>query len=231
MNKIFLICARSGSKGLPGKNIKNLCGLPLIAHSILKAKEYDSSIRVVVSTDSIEIANIAKKYGAEIPFIRPAELAADNSPEWFVWQHALEFLTDRGEKIDYIVVLPVTILLRAVDDIKNCIDLYESNNFDSVITITSSSRSPYFNMVEVKNNTVNLLMHNSENKKIFRRQDAPAVYDMTTVAYVVKASFVRDNNGIFDGNIGYVMIPKNRAVDIDDKYDFIIAEALFDKGL
>jgi len=86
-------------------------------------------------------------------------------------------------------------------------------------------------MVEVKNNTVNLLMHNSENKKIFRRQDAPAVYDMTTVAYVVKASFVRDNNGIFDGNIGYVMIPKNRAVDIDDKYDFIIAEALFDKGL
>ncbi len=221
---MVLICARGGSKGLPGKNIRPLNGIPLIGWSVNIAKQLDKVSRIIVSTDSDDIAKVAREYGAEVPFMRPKYLAQDDSPEWLVWRHAINYIEENdSEDMDAIVVLPVTAPLRSVNDVNACIDLFENSEVDSIITVSDASRSPYFNMtVNDNNGYVSLVI--PPKVKITRRQDAPKVYDMTTVAYIVNTSFIKSNNGIFEGKVKSVTIPRERAVDIDDLMDFKIAE-------
>ncbi len=224
MKYMVLICARGGSKGLPGKNIRPLNGIPLIGWSVNIAKQLDKVSRIIVSTDSDDIAKVAREYGAEVPFMRPKYLAQDDSPEWLVWRHAINYIEENdSEDMDAIVVLPVTAPLRSVNDVNACIDLFENSEVDSIITVSDASRSPYFNMtVNDNNGYVSLVI--PPKVKITRRQDAPKVYDMTTVAYIVNTSFIKSNNGIFEGKVKSVTIPRERAVDIDDLMDFKIAE-------
>ena len=227
MKYLALICARGGSKGLPRKNIKPLNGTPLIGWSIKIAKKIDRVSRVIVSTDSEEIAKIALEYGADVPFMRPKDLALDDSPEWLVWRHAINYLENQqGEKIDGLVVLPVTAPLRSVDDVNNCINLFEEGGVDSIITVSEASRSPYFNMVFSDNKGYSSLVINPH-KEIARRQDAPKVFDRTTVAYIVDPKFVKKFDGIFEGRVKSVIIPPERAIDIDTMLDFKITECLF----
>jgi len=229
MRYVVLICARGGSKGLPRKNIKHLNGTPLIGWSINIAKQIDKASRIIVSTDSDEIAEIAIQYGAEVPFMRPKEIAQDDSPEWLVWRHAIDYLKSNDEeRLDAIVVLPATSPLRSVKDVETCIDLFENSDVDSIITVSNANRSPYFNMIVNDDNGLSSLAIPPKNQ-IIRRQDAPEVFDMTTVAYVVDADFVKNYNGIFDGKVKSVVIPRKRAVDIDDLLDFRIAECLLDQ--
>jgi CMP-N-acetylneuraminic acid synthetase len=224
MKYIALICARGGSKGLPGKNIKPLNGTPLIGWSIKVAKQIDRISRVIVSTDSEEIAKIALEYGAEVPFMRPQELALDDSPEWLVWRHAIDYLKGcENEKIFSLVVLPVTAPLRSIEDVNNCIDEFEKGNADSVITVSEANRNPYFNMIVNDSKGYSSLVIQPD-KGIVRRQDAPKVFDMTTVAYVVDANFVKGFDGIFEGKVKSVIIPPERSIDIDTMLDFEIAE-------
>jgi CMP-N-acetylneuraminic acid synthetase len=226
MKYIVLICARGGSKGLPGKNIRPLNGIPLIGWTINIAKQLNKSCRIIVSTDSEEIAGVALEYGAEVPFIRPKELAQDDSSEWLVWRHAIKYIENsKGENIDALVVLPVTAPLRSVDDVNACIDLFESKEVDAVITVSEASRNPYFNMT-VNDDSGYAELVISLNKKITRRQDAPEVFDMTTVAYVVNINFVKNFNSIFEGKVKSTMIPRERSIDIDTFLDFKIAECL-----
>ena len=222
---VALICARSGSKSLPGKNIKPLNGVPLIGWSIKVAKQVERISRVIVSTDSEEIAKIALEYGAEVPFMRPNELAQDDSPEWLVWKHALNFLKNQNNEIDGLVVVPTTAPLRSKEDVNNCINEFEKGNVDVVITVSNAHRSPYFNMVKTNQNGFSSLVISSK-EKITRRQEVPEVFDMTTVAYVAKPSFVLQNHGIFDGRVRSVYIPPERSLDIDTPLDFKIAECL-----
>ena len=223
---IAIIPARAGSKGLPGKNIRLLNDLPLISYSIRAALNSKTISRVIVSTDDIEIAKIAKEFGAEVPFMRPQELALDDSSEWLVWRHAINYLEDhQSEKVDGLVVLPVTAPLRFVDDVNSCIDEFEKGEVDSVITVSEANRSPYFNMVANDKKGYSSLVI-SLDKKITRRQDSPKVFDMTTVAYIVNTDFIKTFNGIFDGKVRSVCIPTERAIDIDTVLDFRIAECL-----
>ena len=226
MKAIAFIFARGGSKGLPGKNIRPLNGKPLIAWSIEHALAVKRIDRVIVSTDSYEIAEIAREYGAEVPFIRPVELAGDNSAEWLAWQHALNYLMrSTGALPEVMVSVPTTAPLRLPIDIESCLDEYEKGNTDIVITVSNAHRSPYFNMV--KNNpdgSVGLV--NPPQSTIARRQDAPAVYDMATVCYVANPVFVMTHNAIFEGKVRAVNIPIERAIDIDTLLDFQIAECL-----
>jgi CMP-N-acetylneuraminic acid synthetase len=225
MKYVALICARGGSKGLPGKNIKLLDGIPLIGRSILAAKQVDRIDRIIVSTDSKDIAVVARKYGAEVPFMRPSELAQDESSEWLVWQHALDYLEkDSPQSLDGLVNLPATAPLRSYIDIENCLDEYERGDVDIVITVTEAHRSPYFNMVANDKNGYSSLIISGNN--IVRRQDVPVVYDMTTVAYVAKPEYVKNSNGIFDGRVRSVYVPINRAIDIDTELDFRVAESI-----
>ena len=223
---IALICARGGSKGLPGKNIRLLNGTPLIGHSINIAKRINRISRIIVSTDSEEIAKVAIKFGAEVPFMRPKKLAQDDSPEWLVWRHAVKYLEDeKKSKINNIVILPPTAPLRDVEDINNCIDEFKKNKVDSVITVCNAHRSPYFNMISSNDDGYASLVVDSR-KKITRRQDSPKVFDVTTVAYVINTEFIKTSNGIFDGKVRSVLIPKERAIDIDTLLDFKMAECL-----
>ena len=226
MKYVALICARGGSKGWPGKNIKKLGGTPLIGWSIKVAKRIERVSRVIVSTDSEEIAEIALEYGAEVPFMRPKDLALDDSPEWLVWRHAINYLESRqGEKIEGLVVLPATAPLRSIEDVNDCIDEFEKGEVDSVITVSEANRSPYFNMIVNDKKGYSSLVIQLK-KGIVRRQDAPKVYDMTTVAYVVNTNFVKKFDGIFEGMVKSVVVPPERAIDIDTMLDFKIAEYL-----
>jgi CMP-N-acetylneuraminic acid synthetase len=230
MEAIAFIFARGGSKGLPGKNIRPLGSKPLIAWSIGHALAVPRISKVIVSTDSEEIAAVARAYGAEVPFMRPAELARDDSPEWLAWRHALSHLQATQDSLpDAMVSVPATAPLRVPDDIDRCLDLYAQGDSDVVITVTEAHRSPYFNMVsERADGTVGLVIPPSSS--ITRRQDAPAVFDMATVAYVARPAFVLARNGIFEGRVRAVTIPPERAIDIDTLYDFRLAEFLMQSG-
>lgn len=227
-NCVAFIFARGGSKGVPRKNVRNLGGLPLIAYSIQVAQVCSSISRVVVSTDDEEIAAVAREYGAEVPFIRPAGLASDASSEYDAWKHAVRFFEENiQEKIDIFVSLPATSPLRSVDDVERCIQEYLLIEVDTVVTVKEAARSPFFNMLwndaEGFSELVNLA---PDGKRYVRRQDAPQVYDMTTVAYVTSPDFILNSNSIFDGKVRSVLIPDERALDIDTLYDFKLAECL-----
>ncbi|TKB95370.1 MAG: acylneuraminate cytidylyltransferase family protein [Nitrospira sp.] len=226
MRVVALICARGGSKGLPGKNVLLLAGRPLISWAIDHAQAVKRIQRVIVSTDSEGIAKVARQAGAEVPFLRPAELARDDSPEWLVWRHALNFMkVDEGAYPDALLVVPATAPLRAVADLDRCLDEYEKGGADIVITVTDAHRSPYFNMVRgYDDGTVGLVL--PPTSAIVRRQDVPVVYDMTTVAYVAKPEFVMTRNSTFEGRVRSVHVPMERALDIDTALDFSIAEHL-----
>ncbi len=228
---LCLICARAGSKGLPGKNIRLLNGIPLIGWSIRSAKESGLFDRIVVSTDSQNIADTAIKYHAEIPFMRPGHLAQDNSPEWKVWQHALKELENGIKyKPDVVVVLPPTSPLRSEKDIINSIEMLNNSYADIVISVSSSKRNPYFNMVEIDSEGFAGLSKQTRSNT-FRRQDAPDVYDMTTVVYAAKTDFVLAANGIFEGKVKAVIVPEERSIDIDTELDFRFAEFMIAEEL
>jgi N-acylneuraminate cytidylyltransferase len=227
MNTVALICARGGSKGLPGKNIRPLAGVPLIAWSIRHALAVSRINRVIVSTDSEDIAAVAREYGAEVPFMRPAELAQDNSPERGVWRHALEFLkSTEGAYPDVLIAVPATAPLRLPEDLESCLDEFAQGGADTVITVSEPHRNPYFNMVKARADGCVELVIPPENGVLTRRQDAPDVYDVTTVAYVTHPEFVMRADNIFAGRVRAVKIPAERAVDIDTLMDFRVAECL-----
>ena len=226
MEYIVLICARGGSKGIPKKNLRKLLGKPLLVWSIELAKKLNMVSRVIVSTDSNEIAKVALENGAEVPFIRPIELSQDNSPEWLSWDHAVKYLKEKeGLKKFTLIVLPVTSPLRNKSDVERCIVEYEKGDSDIVITHSKAHRSPYFNMISSdKNGLYNLVIE--PQKPIIRRQDSPEVFDMTTVAFIVSSEFVESNDHIFEGKVRSVLIPKERSIDIDSEFDLNIAKYL-----
>jgi len=226
MKATAFIFARGGSKGLPRKNILPLGGKPLIAWSIEHALAVNRVERIIVSTDSEDIAAIAREYGAEVPFIRPAGIAGDDSSEWLAWQHALNFLLETDGKLPEVMLsVPATAPLRLPLDIENCLDEYEKGGADMVITITDAHRSPYFNMVKKdKDGTVGLVIQ--QESVIARRQDSPVVFDMATIAYVARPEFVMTQSATFEGRVRAVHVPRERAIDIDTLFDFQIAECL-----
>ncbi len=217
------IFARGDSKGLPGKNIRNFGDKPLIAWSIECALLVKAIDQVIVSTDSAEIAEISKSYGAEVPFIRPSELATDESPEWLSWRHALEYVRrSSGALPDAMVSLSATSPLRAVSDVESCMEEFSKGGCDVVVTVSEAYRNPYFNMVKDKSDgTVTLVI---EDFQVSRRQDAPIIRDLSTVCYVASPEFVMSHNSIFEGRVKAVNVPRERAIDIDSLLDFQIAE-------
>jgi N-acylneuraminate cytidylyltransferase len=221
------IFARSGSKGIVNKNIQQFSGKPLISWTIELALRVKQINEVFVSTDSEEIAEIARMAGATIPFIRPSELATDTSPEWHSWQHLIKFLADKDGKLPEVFLsLPATSPLRSTIDVESCLNEFKKGRADFVVGITPSERNPYFNMVKKgEDNQVNLVIQQVE--KYSRRQDTPEIFDLTTVCYVGKPSTILTKNSIFEGKVAGVEIPRERAIDIDTELDFQIAEFLF----
>ena len=226
MRAVCFIFARGGSKGLPGKNIRPLAGKPLIAHSIAVACACPRIETVIVSTDDETIADTARQWGAEVPFMRPAGLATDTAPEWLAWRHAIEWFERERGSLDVFLSLPPTSPFREVVDVDNCIDaLADDPRADAVITVREAERSPYFNMVSLDSQGYARLVMQSTNA-IARRQDVPQVYDITTVAYAVRPAYIRHADRLFAGVVRSVQVPAERALDIDTPYDFELAQAI-----
>jgi CMP-N-acetylneuraminic acid synthetase len=221
------IFARGGSKGVPRKNVRLLAGKPLITYAIEAARGSRYIDRVIVSTDDAEIAQTAQQAGAEVPFMRPAELARDDSPEWLAWRHALITLMNESPSrpIDILASVPTTSPLRTTSDIDACIEMLLNSDADVTITTRLAERNPYFNMV-VLDEDHNARLVITPDGSIQRRQDAPLVYDMTTVAYAARTEFVLNKESIFAGKVKAVVVPAERSIDIDTELDFAIAELL-----
>lgn len=220
---LCIIPARGGSKGLPGKNIKNLLGKPLIAYSIEQAKESKYIDRVVVSTEDKIIAEISERYGAEVPFMRPERMAADETSIIDVLLHAVDLLEDGNYDFQIIVLLHTTTPLREPEDIDRSIELLVDTNCESVFSVAEAHRNPYFNMVEIgEDGRVRLV----RNGNFVTRQSAPIVFDMNASIYVWwKYILKKHKRTIFEDSKIYIM-PRERSVDIDDIMDFKIAEML-----
>lgn len=224
--RIAYIFARGGSKGVPGKNLKLLGERPLIAYPIETALASGLFERVLVSTDSEEIAAAARRYGAETPFMRPPELATDTASEWLAWQHALGETERFYGAIDIFVSLPATSPFRNPGDVRRCVERLEAPPaVDIVITGRTAERSPWFNMVRLDNEGLARVVIQPDGQ-IVRRQDAPQVFDVTTVAYAARPSFILSTTSLWDGRVGLVEIPAERALDIDTPFDFFIAECI-----
>ncbi|HOW27023.1 MAG TPA: acylneuraminate cytidylyltransferase family protein [Elusimicrobiota bacterium] len=221
---LCIIPARGGSKGLPGKNIRLLAGKPLIAYTIDQARKSRYIDRVIVSTDSPRIAAVSRRHGAEVPFLRPARLARDSSGTVDVLVHAVNWLRDRDDgAYDIIVLLHVTTPLRGVRDIDESIDLLVRRRAPSVFSVAEAHRNPYFNMVKINARGAVTLVNPGEFKT---RQSAPTVYDMNSSVYVWwTKTLLRGRRVILPGSRIYLM-PKERSVDIDDAFDFLVAESL-----
>jgi CMP-N-acetylneuraminic acid synthetase len=223
---IGFIFARGGSKGVPGKNIKLLAGKPLIAYAIETGLACKNLETVIVSTDDEEIARVAREYSAEVPFMRPAELATDTSSEWLAWQHAIKQVQMARGEFDVFVSMPVTSPFRDVSDVQACIDTLNGDPAtDIVITTREAERSPYFNMVKLDAAGYASVVIQPENA-VVRRQDVPAVYDVTTVAYAARPEYILRASRLFEGKVKTVVVPAERALDIDTPYDFMLAECI-----
>lgn len=222
---VAFVFARGGSRGLPRKNLARIGDASLLGWAIRHARAVSRIDRVVVSTDDPEIAQEALDYGAQVPALRPAELAADHTPEWQAWRHALEVLAPDARTF---VSVPTTTPLRRPADIDACLELHATGRFDLVLAVTPASRSPYFNMVTVAGDGHANLVCPLEGA-LHRRQDAPQVHDVTTACYVTSREHVLRASAVFEGRVGGVQIPAERAVDIDTLIDLKLARLLHEE--
>lgn len=224
---IAAIFARGGSKGVPRKNVRPLAGVPLIGHAIRTARQVARVSRIIVSTDDDEIAATARTFGAEVPFMRPAHLATDTASEWLAWQHLVAQVGHGfgAADDDILLSVPTTSPLRDVVDVDACLDALIGSAADVAITMTPAARHPAFNMVtRGPDGTVTLAMQSDP--PVVRRQDAPALYDITTVAYAARAPFVLRSAGIFQGRVTASIVPPERSLDVDTEHDWAVAECL-----
>lgn len=226
MEKIpAFIFARGGSKGLKNKNIKEFNSRPLIYWTIKELKKSKLVDKIFVSTDSKKIKKIAESFGATVPFLRPKKLSLDKSPEILAWKHALEFLKKKNEMPKIFFSCPVTSPLRKANDIDAMIKLFYLSKADTVVGVTNSHRSPYFNMMkEKKNKSLSIIIKKS--KQIYNRQECPKTFDLTTFGFIVKTKNIFSKKSIFDGNVKGYEVNKNISIDIDDLFDFKFAEYL-----
>ena len=231
-----LIPARGGSIGLPGKNIRPLNGIPLIGHTILKAKKSKLIDRVIVATDSDEIAEIAIRYGAEVPFRRPAEISGPKSHGFEVFKYSLNWLKEHENYIpDILSTMLCTTPFLYAEDIDSCLIKMINNDYDWCFTINEIEHHPYRAMMLEGD-----LMHpmfDLENTKLWgNRQEFPMVYRFNGGVIAAKTEHIRnyneyniDNLKYYNTRVGYSIMPQDRSIDIDTAADFEFVELLLQK--
>jgi CMP-N,N'-diacetyllegionaminic acid synthase len=233
---LAVIPARGGSKGLPGKNIRPLLGKPLIAHTITLASQLSTNVRFIVSTDDPSIAEVARDAGADVPFIRPAELANDTAPMSVVLRHALEAMEDiDGVTYDMVLLLDPTSPTRLATDIEEAIAvLGKSQELDGVIAVSEPSFNPIWVGVKPQaQDSSTLERYFTEGTGVIRRQDVPRFLRINGSFYVWWADYIRrlETSWFDEGRHGYVEIPESRSFSIDDETEFRLLEAAVKSGI
>ena len=223
MKTLYVIPARGGSKGIPGKNIKPLCGKPLIAYSIEVARALADDCDICLSTDSQQIADVAKNMGLEVPFMRPDYLATDKSGTYEVLLHAVQFYAEQGISYDTMVLLQPTSPLRTADDVSRALALYTAE-VDMVVTVCLAAANPYYNLFETTAD--GFLTISKGDGLLTRRQDAPRVWEYNGAVYVINPqSLRRCGLGAFARRVPCEM-PRSRSIDLDTMQDWALAELL-----
>ncbi|MDA7675849.1 acylneuraminate cytidylyltransferase family protein [Akkermansiaceae bacterium] len=227
MRVLGLINARQGSTGIPGKNIKPLRGKPLIAYAIeagLAARRID---RVVVSTDSAEIAEVAIASGADVPFLRPGKLAQYDSPQIDAIRHALMTLEEEGDAYDVVAILQPTCPLRRAEDIDRALELMEAGAADTVITVTDvAGWHPLTMYTETEVETLRPLI--DANPAGVMRQTFPKVWWRNGAVYAIKSSVILEQNSLYGEKVMGSPMPMNRSSNIDEPNDWIMTEIMMD---
>ncbi|RJX18366.1 MAG: acylneuraminate cytidylyltransferase family protein [Desulforudis sp.] len=217
------IPARAGSKGVPGKNIRPLAGKPLIVYTIQTAKESSIFDCLVVSTDGEEIARIAREAGAEVPFLRPPELATDEARGIDALHHALKWFEERGTKFDCVMCLQPTSPLRSAADIVAAVDLLLARNAEAIVSVCQAEHHPWW---------TNVLPEDGCMKDFLKpgiptnRQELPAYYRLNGAIYLARWDFIRNRDSWLGPHTYAYIMPRERSVDIDEEIDFKIAEVL-----
>lgn len=233
LNLLLTIAARAGSKGVKGKNIRELMGKPLIAYTIEQAKRWGKAKHIIVTTDSPHIASIAKKYGAEVPFIRPKHLATDKMGKVPVIRHALqECERIFNEKFDAVVDLDVTAPIRSIKDMDNCLKLFINKRPTTIFSVTSCHKNPYFNMFEY-DHSGKIKLCKSLKKKLKCRQDAPQVFSANAAIYFYDRNYLLNARDPLPINPRCIIYPMDdlTGVDVDREIDFKFIEFLVKEKL
>ena len=234
MKLLAIIAARGGSKGVKNKNIRLLAGKPLIAYSIEQVQRWGGFTKFIVSTDSPEIADVSRRYGAEVPFLRPPEFATDTAGKMSVLRNALRMAETHYEMtFDAVLDVDATAPVRTVADIEAIVQLFQSKECDCVFSVVKAHRNPYFNMVELQpDGTVKLCK--TQPFQVTSRQSAPVVYDMNASLYVYDRAFLLDtrNNSAPAAQKAYAYeMNELSRIDIDSELDILFIEFLVSKGI
>ena len=224
------IGARKGSKGIPGKNFRPLCGKPLIDWSLDQLLDNPRVGAVVVSTDDAEIYDYATARGALKIGLRPAHLATDTAGKWGVWQHALAASEALIGPVGAFLDLDCTSPLRRPEDIDAALDLYKIEHPDLVMSCCEARKNPYFNLVEPDASGA---LHVSKPLPggVVARQQAPVVYEHAASTYVVDPAYLKRSNGLWEGRVIPYLMPPERCVDIDTPFDFRLVEFLMQEAM
>jgi N-acylneuraminate cytidylyltransferase/CMP-N,N'-diacetyllegionaminic acid synthase len=224
MKILGTICAREGSKGIKNKNIRNLKGKPLIAFTIEYLKKWGKADKIVCSTDSKKIAEIAKRYGAEIPILRPKELATDTASKIEALKHIVKFCeTQDSVKYDIVVDLDPTAPLRRKIFLEEAFKKFLKSDANNLYSVNKARKNPYFNMVELdEKGYANL----SKQSNVVRRQDAKPVFEMNASIYIYNRDFLLNTNSVHSDKTIIYEMPDIASIDIDNEIDFLFIEFL-----
>lgn len=219
-----IIPARGGSKGVPGKNIRPLAGKPLIAWTIEAAAKSKYLDRLIVTSDDEAIIQTSLACGADVPFVRPAHLAQDDTPGIAPVLHAM----DKLPEYDYIVLLQPTSPLRNAQDIDTCIERFAVTAAEAVVSVTEQEKSPYWMFEVGEAGKLEPIMGKTDTS---RRQDLPRVYALNGAVYVSSAEVLKRTESFLTDNTEAYIMPKERSIDIDTVIDFRICEMILKERL
>lgn len=220
---LAIIPARGGSKGIPHKNIKEVNGRPLIAYSIGEAKKSRYIDRLIISTENKQIAEVGKKFGADVPFMRPAALAQDSTPGIEPILHALDWFTQRKERYDYVMCLQCTSPLRTQEHIDQAIEGLIDRNKDSIVSVCESKVLPFW----MKKISGGLLKDFLDSVPFYaRRQDAPAVYQLNGAIYMARSEVLEARKNWYTENTLPYIMDEESSMDIDTPMDLKFLEFL-----
>lgn len=218
MNNLCTICARSGSKGVPNKNIKKIAGKPLIQHTIEQAKKSKVFSDIIVSSDCKKILKIAEKLGVHT-LKRTNQLSKDFIGKVDVIRDAaIKAQKMLDKKFDNVIDLDVTSPLRQVSDIHNSFKKFQNGNYQNLITGCVARKNPYFNMIEIKKNVLSISKRT--NKKIYSRQKSPQVFEMNASIYIWKNKALMNKSNLVTSKTAFYEMPEERSIDIDTMLDW-----------
>ena len=227
MNNLCTICARSGSKGVPNKNIKKIAGKPLIQHTIEQAKKSKVFSDIIVSSDCKKILKIAEKLGVHT-LKRTNQLSKDFVGKVDVIRDAaIKAQKMLDKKFDNVIDLDVTSPLRQVSDIHNSFKKFQNGNYQNLNTGCVARKNPYFNMIEIKKNVLSISKRT--NKKIYSRQKSPQVFEMNASIYIWKYKALLNKCNLVTSKTAFYEMPEERSIDIDTMLDWKIVSFLMEK--